>query len=54
MPYAQNPKPKTLNPCSQKTVSRADGYQAHLVAPEHGYRKLIEQGVELLKVRLRV
>ena len=26
----------------KRIVSEADGYQAHLIAPEQGYRRLIE------------
>eukprot|EP01026_Neomeris_dumetosa_P014813 TRINITY_DN1547_c0_g1_i3.p1 TRINITY_DN1547_c0_g1~~TRINITY_DN1547_c0_g1_i3.p1 ORF type:complete len:629 (-),score=120.26 TRINITY_DN1547_c0_g1_i3:174-2060(-) len=33
----------------QRIVDQSDGYQPHLIAPEKGYRKLIEEGVALLK-----
>jgi len=29
----------------KKVVSEADGYQPHLIAPEQGYRRLIEKGI---------
>lgn len=29
----------------RKTVTEADGYQPHLIAPEQGYRRLIESSV---------
>ena len=32
-----------------RIVLESDGYQPHLIAPEQGYRKLIEQGLELAK-----
>lgn len=32
-----------------RTISEADGYQPHLVAPEQGYRTLITQGIQLLR-----
>ncbi|GHP02455.1 hypothetical protein PPROV_000121200 [Pycnococcus provasolii] len=31
------------------TINEADGYQPHLIAPEMGYRRLIEQGLGLLR-----
>eukprot|EP00245_Coleochaete_scutata_P015737 TRINITY_DN7139_c0_g1_i1.p1 TRINITY_DN7139_c0_g1~~TRINITY_DN7139_c0_g1_i1.p1 ORF type:complete len:613 (-),score=142.68 TRINITY_DN7139_c0_g1_i1:787-2625(-) len=33
----------------RKVVSEADGYQPHLIAPEQGYRRLIEQALLLFK-----
>eukprot|EP01024_Parvocaulis_polyphysoides_P024264 TRINITY_DN2224_c0_g4_i1.p1 TRINITY_DN2224_c0_g4~~TRINITY_DN2224_c0_g4_i1.p1 ORF type:complete len:628 (-),score=135.21 TRINITY_DN2224_c0_g4_i1:568-2451(-) len=33
----------------QRIVDQSDGYQPHLIAPEKGYRKLIEEGVALLR-----
>ena len=31
------------------TINEADGYQPHLIAPEMGYRRLIEQGLSLIR-----
>lgn len=33
----------------RKVVSEADGYQPHLIAPEQGYRRLIEGSLELFR-----
>ncbi|CAL5432422.1 unnamed protein product [Camellia sinensis] len=33
----------------RKVVSEADGYQPHLIAPEHGYRRLIEGALNYFK-----
>merc|ERR1719432_10336 len=33
----------------KKVITEADGYQPHLIAPEMGYRRLIEAGLKLLK-----
>mmetsp|Transcript_14458 Transcript_14458/g.31336 ORF Transcript_14458/g.31336 Transcript_14458/m.31336 type:complete len:628 (+) Transcript_14458:150-2033(+) len=33
----------------QMVVNEADGYQPHIIAPENGYRRLIETGLELLR-----
>merc|ERR1719421_2810148 len=33
----------------EKVINEADGYQPHLIAPEMGYRRLIECGLTLLK-----
>lgn len=33
----------------RKVVSEADGYQPHLIAPEQGYRRLIESALELFR-----
>lgn len=33
----------------QQVVNEADGYQPHIIAPENGYRRLIETGLELLR-----
>jgi len=33
----------------KKVINEADGYQPHLIAPEMGYRRLIEAGLKLLK-----
>ncbi|ONK71835.1 uncharacterized protein A4U43_C04F12880 [Asparagus officinalis] len=33
----------------RKVVSEADGYQPHLIAPEHGYRRLIESSLDFFK-----
>lgn len=33
----------------RKVVSEADGYQPHLIAPEQGYRRLIEGALELFR-----
>lgn len=30
-------------------MSEADGYQPHLIAPEQGYRRLIEGALELFR-----
>lgn len=30
-------------------VNEADGYQPHIIAPENGYRRLIEDGLSLLR-----
>ncbi len=30
-------------------MSEADGYQPHLIAPENGYRRLIESGLLLFR-----
>lgn len=32
----------------EKVINEADGYQPHLIAPEMGYRRLIEGGLKLL------
>jgi len=36
-------------PNIKKVINEADGYQPHLIAPEMGYRRLIEAGLKLLK-----
>lgn len=42
---------KILDPKNVKRViDEADGYQPHLVAPEMGYRRLLEEALVLLKV----
>lgn len=33
----------------RKIVSEADGYQPHLIAPEQGYRRLIEGALSLFR-----
>lgn len=33
----------------RKVISEADGYQPHLIAPEHGYRRLIEGAVNYFR-----
>lgn len=33
----------------QKVVSEADGYQPHLIAPEQGYRRLIDGSINYFK-----
>uniref|UniRef100_A0A7S0VAJ5 Uncharacterized protein n=1 Tax=Polytomella parva TaxID=51329 RepID=A0A7S0VAJ5_9CHLO len=33
----------------QMVVNEADGYQPHIIAPENGYRRLIEDGLALLR-----
>jgi hypothetical protein len=33
----------------KKVVSEADGYQPHLIAPEQGYRRLVEAGLAYFK-----
>mmetsp|Transcript_7411 Transcript_7411/g.12788 ORF Transcript_7411/g.12788 Transcript_7411/m.12788 type:complete len:628 (+) Transcript_7411:31-1914(+) len=33
----------------QNVVNEADGYQPHIIAPENGYRRLIEDGLSLLR-----
>ena len=33
----------------RKVVSQADGYQPHLVAPEQGYRRLIESSLSYFR-----
>ena len=33
----------------QLVVNEADGYQPHIIAPENGYRRLIEDGLGLLR-----
>jgi hypothetical protein len=33
----------------RKVVSEADGYQPHLIAPENGYRRLIESSLLLFR-----
>ena len=33
----------------RKVVSEADGYQPHLIAPEQGYRRLIESGLSYFR-----
>lgn len=33
----------------KKVVSEADGYQPHLMAPEQGYRRLIEKGINYFR-----
>uniref|UniRef100_A0A7S0WQS1 Dynamin GTPase n=1 Tax=Chlamydomonas leiostraca TaxID=1034604 RepID=A0A7S0WQS1_9CHLO len=33
----------------QNVVNEADGYQPHIIAPENGYRRLIEDGLALLR-----
>lgn len=33
----------------KKVVSEADGYQPHLIAPEHGYRRLIESSLSYFR-----
>jgi hypothetical protein len=34
-----------------RVISEADGYQPHLVAPEMGYRRLLQECLILFKVR---
>ncbi len=36
-----------------KVISEADGYQPHLVAPEMGYRRLLQECLVLFKVLAR-
>ncbi len=38
-----------MSRCPQHVVNEADGYQPHIIAPENGYRRLIETGLELLR-----
>lgn len=33
----------------KKVVSEADGYQPHLIAPEQGYRRLIESALSYFR-----
>lgn len=33
----------------QKVVTEADGYQPHLIAPEQGYRRLIDGAISYFK-----
>lgn len=33
----------------QMVVNEADGYQPHIIAPENGYRRLIEDGLSQLR-----
>lgn len=33
----------------KRIVSQADGYQPHLIAPEQGYRRLIESGLSYFR-----
>ncbi len=33
----------------RNTINEADGYQPHIIAPEAGYRRLIEDGLTLLR-----
>lgn len=33
----------------RNTINEADGYQPHIIAPEAGYRRLIEEGLTLLR-----
>ena len=33
----------------RKLVAEADGYQPHLIAPENGYRRLIEGALLMFK-----
>ncbi|MCL7027237.1 hypothetical protein MKW94_007591, partial [Papaver nudicaule] len=33
----------------RKLITEADGYQPHLIAPEHGYRRLIESSLVCIK-----
>ena len=33
----------------RKIISEADGYQPHLIAPEHGYRRLIDSALNYFK-----
>lgn len=33
----------------RKVVSEADGYQPHLIAPEQGYRRLIDGGLNYFR-----
>lgn len=33
----------------KKVVSEADGYQPHLIAPEQGYRRLIESALNYFR-----
>jgi hypothetical protein len=33
----------------KRVVSQADGYQPHLIAPEQGYRRLIESGLSYFR-----
>lgn len=35
----------------KRVVEEADGYQPHLVAPEMGYRRLLQECLVLFKVR---
>ncbi|KAF2313457.1 hypothetical protein GH714_011093 [Hevea brasiliensis] len=37
----------------RKLITEADGYQPHLIAPEQGYRRLIESSLVPLEVQLR-
>lgn len=33
----------------RNTINEADGYQPHIIAPEAGYRRLIEDGLSLFR-----
>lgn len=33
----------------RNTINEADGYQPHIIAPEAGYRRLIEDGLQLFR-----
>ncbi len=35
----------------KRVIEEADGIQPHLVAPEQGYRRLLEEALQFLKVR---
>ena len=37
----------------KRVIEEADGYQPHLVAPEMGYRRLLQECLVLFKVRDR-
>ncbi len=42
---------KMLDPKNvRRVIDEADGYQPHLVAPEMGYRRLVQECLTLLKV----
>lgn len=43
---------KMLDPKNvRRVIDEADGYQPHLVAPEMGYRRLVQECLTLLKVQ---
>lgn len=46
---------KMLDPKNvRRVIDEADGYQPHLVAPEMGYRRLVQECLTLLKVHIGI
>ena len=48
-PLPPSPPSLDCHPDVRRVVAEADGYQPHLIAPEGGYRRLIEGALQMFK-----